>query len=490
MSVKWSKYQKKIFNTVYDTDTSIVIDAVAGSGKSTTLFHVASILQEYDSLFLAFNVHISKWAENKLGKNPNMRVQTSHSYGLSCIKNSEYKNSIFNIGKVWSAVEANTKNYKIRGRLYSVISVLRDFGCFSYTTKDLMDYVRNVPTVLTQINDAGIFSYAGEICTIMKKLDEDTTCYDFNDMMRMPIIHNLMDNGYKPEVLLVDECQDLSYYQFMFIKNILKNGARVIAVGDDKQGIYGFRGADGDALNVVQSLCKAKRLPLSISYRCKSNIVDYVIDRFEKSNDDDLPIEANADGGKVVEAAGRKEDPYALKLLVDNDITFVVSPKNKHIIFIWFTLLEEYGLPSSLKGTKITNMLTKIFKDLKSNGVVYANAEKSLRLKMASEDETEADNAASAYRFLTMQRKIRDYDSLLKLITSLDKDTKSKIHLHTVHSAKGLEAEKVFLVDDFFASDQKANMEYVACTRASDLLIIVTPFKDKTEQSYASYQAK
>ena len=48
-----------------------------------------------------------------------------------------------------------------------------------------------------------------------------------------------------------------------------------MAVGDPSQGIYGFRGAGSDAMDLIKSEFDADELPLTVSYRCSTAVVDY-----------------------------------------------------------------------------------------------------------------------------------------------------------------------------------------------------------------------
>jgi len=49
--------------------------------------------------------------------------------------------------------------------------------------------------------------------------------------------------------------------------------ARIIAVGDPYQSIYGFRGADSNALTAIGAEFQCTTLPLSVCYRCDDAIV-------------------------------------------------------------------------------------------------------------------------------------------------------------------------------------------------------------------------
>lgn len=473
--MKYSTYQKKIFKTVVNTDKNIIIDAAAGSGKSTTLFKIVELLPEENLLFLAFNKHIETYASKKLKAYTNIKVQTGNSYGAMCIRNSKYANTKFSVSKVWFTVDKVIGNFKLKGKIYNAVSVLRDFGFMGSNVTDLMAYISANPLILKQVRDSKVFTFANEILQVVNTLDKDMSCYDFNDQVRWPLMHSLYKHTPTPDVLLMDEVQDCNAYSIGALEWFHKKGVRIIVVGDKFQGIYGFRGSNGDALDIVQGITGAERMPLSITYRCKSTIVDYAVARFEAINDSETPpIEAYEEGGKVVSLIGVEESPYRLERVLKREIKFILSPKNKHLLEIWFSLLRDYGKSSSFKGSKITAMLTTLFNDLKKK-IPFSNVGNELRVLLDHADVEIADNAGAALTFFSV-RKYKDFDDVLSAIKELDKTNKDSIHLHTVHSAKGLEAEKVAVIDDFFYSDQTANMTYVAYTRASDYILNIKPF--------------
>lgn len=478
--MEWSGFQIKIFKRVKNTEDNIVIDAVAGSGKSTTLFKIAKILQEKSILFFAFNTHIEQYASKKLKPFENIKVQTSHAYGLSCIRKSpKFKHTQMSVTKVWDTICADKSvPFRDRGTYYSAITALRTFGCMEYSDKKIRQYLSENSAIKDQIGDIRFaINNAERIGELMARMDSDLKNYDFNDMLRFPIIYKLFNYGFMPEVLLVDETQDMSFYQFEFIKHFLANDVRIIAVGDENQAIYEFRGANGDALNTIEKMSNAVRMPLSITYRCRSNIVRHVKRTFYNEDREIPPIESNTLGGKVIQMDWDVDDPYCLKTLIEDKVEMIVSPKNKHIMNIWFALLVQHKTPSSLKGSNIITMLTKLFKALKTSTQFFEMPTKLI--KMANQDESSpdydeqmADNAEAALKFLSIDRFV-SYDQIFAKLKQLDKDTTSKIHLHTVHSSKGLESESVFVINDFFESNQRMNMAYVAYTRPSRYLYIV-----------------
>lgn len=113
---------------------------------------------------------------------------------------------------------------------------------------------------------------------------------DFDDMLWLC----LRLNAKFPQVALVllDEAQDTNGVQRELLRRILgkvecqmvdtKDGfveerytspARLIAVGDPHQSIYGFRGADHDAMRALRDDFAMRELQLSVSYRCSQSVV-------------------------------------------------------------------------------------------------------------------------------------------------------------------------------------------------------------------------
>lgn len=73
--------------------------------------------------------------------------------------------------------------------------------------------------------------------------------------------------------IIVHNCQDLSQLQQLFIRKLNTGFNRFIFVGDRNQSIYGFNGADTEAIDRIKFNFTPKELPLSICYRCPEKIV-------------------------------------------------------------------------------------------------------------------------------------------------------------------------------------------------------------------------
>src|SRR5690606_34640794 len=84
-------------------------------------------------------------------------------------------------------------------------------------------------------------------------------------------------------VLVIDEAQDMDEDEFNLINVLMEQNEemRVIAVGDDDQNIFEFRGASSKYLERFIEVNKAAKYELVENYRSKNNLV-YFTNQFVK----------------------------------------------------------------------------------------------------------------------------------------------------------------------------------------------------------------
>lgn len=131
------------------------------------------------------------------------------------------------------------------------------------------------------------------------------------------------NNNLNFEYIIIDEYQDISQERYEFTKNIaMKNHAKIVAVGDDWQAIYGFSGSRIDYTYNFQKYFKdSKLLKISNTYRNSQNLIDYsgkFIMRNETQIEKDLYSNKNLSNPIRFEVFdSEKEDEYkALKRLI------------------------------------------------------------------------------------------------------------------------------------------------------------------------------
>jgi DNA helicase-2/ATP-dependent DNA helicase PcrA len=87
----------------------------------------------------------------------------------------------------------------------------------------------------------------------------------------------LAEGGHLPQFaeVLVDEFQDTDRLQHRFLEALALAGSRLVAVGDDDQSIYGWRGADVTGMLRFEKVYSgAERVTLSRNYRSRQTILD------------------------------------------------------------------------------------------------------------------------------------------------------------------------------------------------------------------------
>lgn len=102
---------------------------------------------------------------------------------------------------------------------------------------------------------------------------------------------------------MIDEFQDTNHVQYMWLKLLITDNNYMMAVGDDDQSIYGWRGAVVDNIhNYVKDLKNVEIIKLEQNYRSTKNILK-VANSVIKNNDNRMSKElwsAAEDGEKVV----------------------------------------------------------------------------------------------------------------------------------------------------------------------------------------------
>ena len=76
-------------------------------------------------------------------------------------------------------------------------------------------------------------------------------------------------------VLVIDEAQDMDEHEFELVKALMtiNDDMRVIAVGDDDQNIYEFRGSNSEHLRTLIEHYGATKYEMTENYRSKTNVI-------------------------------------------------------------------------------------------------------------------------------------------------------------------------------------------------------------------------
>lgn len=474
---KPSQYQLDIFSFVSNEKGNALIEAVAGSGKTTTIVKALGLTPKTAKvIFLAFNRHIADELSRRAPAH--VRVQTMHSLGYAALRNGLPVKPEVDDGKLMGIVKELLPNYEADGHLRAPLSSLVSLA--KNTLVDPEDLV-----ALTQMADRYGVDLNGDserlmplVAQAMRICAERTSVIDYDDMIWLPIHLNLHLETY--DFLFVDEAQDLNAAQIeLLMRSIRPNTGRVIAVGDRRQSIYGFRGADTDAVPRLIEALGAKVLPLSITYRCPVshvNMAKEIVPQIEAAPDAKL--------GSVEYCSYMK----SLTSMEDSDL--VLCRVNAPLISTCYTLIRQ-GRKAIIRGRDIGKNLIAFIDKLQPTGIsdlIIKVGEYQVR-EVARLESTNREGQIQSLMdkvecVIALCDGIRDLSELRQRISTIfDDETKTGIILSSVHRAKGDEANRVWILkpelmphpmaQQDWQQEQEQNIKYVALTRSKDTLIFV-----------------
>ena len=490
-----SQYQKAIFDYIQHEKGNLVVEAAAGSGKTYTLVKALSLIpQDKRVLMTAFNKDIVKELTKKVKEFPNVEVRTLHGLGMILTTRGlriggmkpegyKYTQLIYNHWQDLTKTNINKLSRNARKSFVENTKKLVDFGRFylATTRSEMIELMTkyDIPCVADEVDVAlKVMAIGG------KNLDS----IDYTDMIWMPHIYDLHLQECEYDFIMVDECQDLNVAERNLVLRCLKKGGRLIAVGDSNQCIYGFSGSDPDSFRAIQSIPNTVSMPLSISYRCPESVV-----KFAQNLVPSIEAKQGAEEGVIL-------DCVSLDDVHDGDM--VLCRNNAPLLQVYCKLLEQ-GKRAYIRGSDVGKNLQNIvigthkdylYTNLKRDGVfirLYEDLFNSRKAIMERYGISQED----AMKHETIQAKldmIRALEVLGADLTTTEELTKKiedifpkndkgeGIMLSTVHKAKGLEADNVFIACaslmpsksalDEWQVQQERNLMYVAYTRAKKVL--------------------
>ena len=500
-----SKEQKNIYNYIQNEKGNLLINAVAGSGKTYTIVQSMKLLPpDKRVLCIAFNKSIVNELKKKVP--PHVRVATVHSIGYGLLRN-KYQNIEINnkkyrliLNKLVSIAENRieetnprllqlSKHFKfdlrqpkhpdyniVRKNYYKNILDLCDLGRL---------YLVNSIEVLEKIAiKYRILTYSDEVVRALNLIGiggKEKRIIDFTDMIWLPIVEKLFI--YKYDYVYTDEVQDINNAQrYVMLSSVKKNG-RIIMVGDERQAIYGFGGADNKSFEKLEKIKNTTQLPLTVCFRCAKNIVKEAA----KIVPDIRPYEKNENGivrknGKISEI--RRGDMVLCRSNAPL-VQLYYSLKTRNIsakLYAGEDAITEYmQLINGDDIATIKNNLQKIYTHY-LNKIMQAKQLSKEKAMKSVDNFTLLDKINVIKTLANNSKNKNDLINNLKNIFTLTID-KNTVILSSVHKSKGLENDRVFIIQPSllpmrfvttqWEKQQELNLKYVAITRAKKELIFI-----------------
>jgi len=461
-------------------DGNLVIRARAGSGKTTTLVNLAKRLPSGKSItFLAFNKHIQLELKSKLPST--VFVYTSHGLGYSAIKR-KYKDVEIDEFKVDKVLSKHMKTWDMSQvmNLYEYVNKMKQMINLIRMTLTFDPY--KVLELAERYDLKFDLEDTKRSFLILEEMLNDKKTIDFTDMIYLPVVDKKIWL-FPQDYVLVDEAQDLCKAQHELVKKLVKwdkatskPTTRLIFCGDDLQSIYGFTGADTNSFDNLTRFPNTKVLPLTTTFRCAKNIVLEA----NKLVPDIRPMETAEDGivrvGSALDEAG------------DGD--FILARKSLPLIRLFFNFLimkKKATIKGSDFGINLIHMIESE-KSLAQLGALLINNLRNFREKLEKSGVLDVEehtgyimlkDKTEVLQFL--MKMVNSIDELRQMINAIFKDNITDgIILSTIHKAKGLEANRVFIVrpDEIplgvskgWMYQQELNLKYIAITRAKKELV-------------------
>jgi superfamily I DNA/RNA helicase len=326
--------------------------------------------------------------------------------------------------------------------------------------------------------------------------------FDFTDQIWLPLKWQLHEqHWFKPyQFVLVDECQDLNAIQLELAIALAGQG-RMLFVGDPKQAIMGFAGADCNSYQNILARTKATELPLSICYRCPKSHVELV-----RKNFPEIAIEPNSIAIPGHIESITESDLWSNKPCRLSTGDMVICRKTAPLVRLCIRLIAK-GIGATVKGKAIGELIKFYLQEIaKMPGFrynqfndavnVYRAAKKQRYEGLDNEEqlcEALKDKLEALTEIYKSQPQATCITHLENYIDSLFSDETSPITLSTCHRAKGLEGDRIFIISpndlpmvwrnqQGWQLEQEYNLLYVALTRSkTDLATaVLSPRQGKT----------
>jgi DNA helicase-2/ATP-dependent DNA helicase PcrA len=545
--------QHAIFTFVREGKANGIIDAVAGAGKTTTIIECARHIPEtaVNVLFCAFNKSIQKEIAERLSERglTNVVVKTVHALGWQLltsngqtgkaievdeskydklIKSSDIQNllrphyeTIMRINglKPELADEDKYEAFAIRSLRFNItrrlININQKFR--ATLTKATISDFKNLVTHFGIFNDLEIkkagfdrelecyFSCSMLLLKVGNDLSQQTMIMDFTDMIYLPYEWKLQ-SPVKYDFLFVDECQDLSKAQLAVALKYGHERTRILSVGDPRQSIYGFTGADIESFENVKKFTLATPLPLTTCFRCPKKVIELA-----------RSIRADIIGTKTEEGNVSSITPDKIIELAKPD-DLIISRLRAPLLILVFGFIDKdrkvqihedevkeiiREIRNLFKQEELhINLLTSQggFQELKKvvlkrlEWIIRKDAERIINpIERSLHIESEVEYLKQKLEFL--HRKYEQWklqcptvSDIIEKIRTYVSASSNSVKLATIHRAKGLENDRVFILsyDELplqhleqkaWERVQELNLKYVAVTRAKQELFLVRAAK-------------
>ena len=302
-------------------------------------------------------------------------------------------------------------------------------------------------------------------------------------------------------VLVIDEAQDMSGEEYALVHALMtaNEEMRIIAVGDDDQNIYEFRGSDSRYMTQLLKESGARFVEMTENYRSSRHVVDFAnafVNGIERRQKSTPIISMNKKEGFV--SIHHHVSHIIYQPLVDDLLahrgegsTCVLTQTNEEAVIL-VALLRKYGLScklaQSMDGFRFWNMAeVRMFLKLINCGVqtsvipddvwekakrktfdMYADSSSLHYLQKCISlfEQTNKTKYHTDFKEFVFESSVEDFCDL----------SGADVAVSTIHKAKGCEFDDVYMLitNPQYIQDEVLRRYYVGITRAKERLFIHT----------------
>lgn len=474
----WSPHQIAVFDAVKNPETNLLIQAVAGSGKTTTIIE-AMRFAPGSSLFMAFNKSIAEDIRRRTFSG-DVKTLNALGHGLVLANRPAAKLNSRKMLDLVKKIMGDSTEFKDHGfTLSRVCGLAKNSGFGLQGPPDTQDFIDLIDAYAFDIP----FDRLSDFATICREAFEQsrllTSEFDFDDQLWWPVYERWKFPHY--DNVFIDECQDLSPIQHLMAADLRSAGTqpsgsfstRLVAVGDRHQAIYGFRGASHNSMDLMKEMFGMQELPLSISYRCSQSVI--------LAAQDFCPEIKWRDGAPEGDVCWNDIDPQRpqewerfMILSRTNAPLFkeiLAHVRAKAPCQVMSNFLDSFqSFIRGFKATYTSDLMAKLdrwFEREKEAALAKGKRGKLLGLY----DKYETIKLLSAEFKLT--------SDMVAMVKSLGESTRGPVFA-TIHKAKGLEHQDVYILRPDLLGGfgdltpeqaiQEDNLHYVGITRAKETL--------------------
>ena len=493
----FSEEQNRIFDFAEHGIQNMIVQAVAGAGKTTTLIECANrIKSDKKIMLLSHNRSTRDTLAEKIVDKKNVRVYTIHGlayrmfvehFGFNPnIDDDKYRNYINK-----NMNELGTEAYFELPRNAKMMYKSNAFDLLNKARYNLKNSERELKRLAEKKYNMILIA---DECAFVNKILEwgynKTDVVDFQDLLWYPSQYGYFTKMYTADIIMLDEAQDASIAQQDVISRCFKRETRMFSFGDRDQAINSWCGSDTDSFEHLKDTTQFRRdsveFPLTTNYRCGTKIIEYA-KRYTKNN---IHARENAPEGSV------------------NFETHVNDIKNGDMVLCRniSPLMEFYRLGVS-QGKKMYFNGEELGKSLItaidcSYGETPKEIIDSLKHRLIATwdffteesglDKKETMTNPIILSLLDNIKAIESFPKTVETRTDVEKfindvfsnEENGGIELSTIHRAKGLEADNVFIIcpslipsqlaESQWEIEEEKHLQYVMCTRPKNSLNFVS----------------